>query len=75
VKRLDVLNSIMQHIDKSIEELDNVKSLLKKHFSWIDNYDYAIRLITDLVAKLQGLKGDFLTMRKMYDKLEEEVEE
>ena len=74
MKRLDVLNSILQHFDKAIEELKNAKSLMEKHFTWIHGYTRASQLVVDLLSQLYRLKGDFLEMKKIYSMLEEEVE-
>ncbi|RLF07190.1 MAG: hypothetical protein DRJ60_03200 [Thermoprotei archaeon] len=75
MKRLDVLNSILQHIDKAIEELKNVRPLMEKHFTWMHGYTRASQLVSDLLTKLYEVKGNFLEMKNIYDMLEREVEE
>lgn len=75
MKRLDVLNSILQHINKAVEELKDVKSLMEKHFTWMHGYAKASQLIEDVLNQLLRLKGDFLEIKNIHDMLEREVEE
>ena len=72
---MDVLNSILQHFDKAIEELKDVKPLMEKYFTWMHGYTRASQLVSDLLTKLYEVKGNFLEMKNIYDMLEREVEE